>query len=126
MSKAATAPAPRARLRWTPTATLYAVLAALVVIVVSASLTGNPFGAYFAAYVSTALVIYGLLDLTRKIRARRSVARTLPVLATGLVTGLFMNMGMVLGWSVYLAFLVGQLFTVGLVVWLMSSDKPKA
>lgn len=125
MSKAAAAPAPRARLRWTPTATLYAVLAALVVIVVSASLTGNPFGAYFAAYVSTALVIYGLLDLARKLRAHRSVARTLPVLATGLVTGLFMNMGMVLGWSVYLAFLVGQLFTVGLVVWLMSSDKPK-
>ena len=76
-----------------------------------ASATGNPFGAYFAAYVSTALVIYGLIDLARKMRAHRSLSRTLPILITGILTGVFMNMAQVLGWSVYLAFIIGQLFT---------------
>lgn len=130
MSKASTAPLPRRRLirlpRLSSMAKLYTVLGILVAVIVWASLSGNPFGAWAAAYVSTALTMYGLLDLVRKLRARASVARTLPVLATGIVTGVFMNMSQVLGWSPYLAFLIGQAFTVGLVVWLMSSDKPSA
>lgn len=126
MSKvAATPPVSRWRPRWTPLTKLYVVLGILVVVILGASATGNPFGAYFAAYVSTALVIYGLIDLARKMRARRSLSRTLPILITGILTGVFMNMAQVLGWSVYLAFIIGQLFTIVLVVWLMSSDKPQ-
>lgn len=124
MSKAAaTPPASRWRPRWTPLTKLYVVLGVLVAVILAASATGNPFGAYFAAYVSTALVIYGLIDLARKVRARRSLSRTLPVLITGILTGVFMNMSQVLGWSVYLAFIVGQIFTIVLVIWLMSADK---
>jgi len=106
------------RWHWTPAYTLYTVLSALVLVVFAASFTGNPFGAYFAAYVSTALVIFGLFDLVRKLRHRASLKLTLPILATGLLTGFFMNMAQVLGPSVYLAFLIGQVFTVGLVLWL--------
>lgn len=102
---------------------LYIVLAVLTVVVVWASLTGNPFGAYAAAYISTALTVFGLIDLVRKLRKRRPLRRTVPVLVAGLVMGLFMNVGMVLGWSVYLAFMIGQVLTVGLVVWLVSSDQ---
>lgn len=102
---------------------LYIVLAVLTVVVVWASLTGNAFGAYAAAYISTALTVFGLIDLVRKLRKRRPLRRTVPVLVAGLIMGLFMNVGMVLGWSVYLAFMIGQVFTVGLVVWLVSSDQ---
>ena len=115
-------PKSRFMLRWSPTKKLYAVLLVLVFVIVVASLAENPFGAYAAAYVSTALVIYGLIDLVRKLRGGRSVTRTIPVLASGIMTGLFMNIGMVLGWSIYLAFIVGQIFTVSLIVWLTSSD----
>lgn len=119
-------PASRWRPRFTPLVKLYLVLGVLVVIVLAASATRNPFGAYFAAYVSTALVIYGLIDMVRKVATRLPLTRTLPVLVTGILTGLFMNVSQVLGWSVYIAFLVGQLFTVGLVMWLSSSDKSES
>ncbi|MGO2933142.1 hypothetical protein [Microbacterium sp.] len=108
------------RKRITPTVRLYVVLVALTVFVVFMSLVGNPFGPYFAAYVSTALVMFGLLDLLRQIRRRGSLQQTIPVLITGIITGVFMTMPIILGPGLYVGFLIGQLFTVGLVYWLMT------
>lgn len=104
--------------RWTPTRTLYVVLVAALVLTVWASLSGNPFGAYFAAYVSTALVMFGLYELVRRLRRRESLRLVWPILIAGLLIGVFMNLSTVFGPSVYLAFLVGQALTVGLVLWL--------
>lgn len=110
--------------RWTPTRTLYSVLVAAFVLTVWASLTGNPFGAYFAAYVSTALVMFGLYELVRKLRRREPLRLVWPILIAGLLIGVFMNLSTVFGPSVYLAFLAGQAITVGLVLWLSRLTQP--
>lgn len=104
----------------TPSVRLYLVLALLTIFIVVMTLSGNTFGPFFAAYVSTALTMYGLLDLVRQLRRRESLRQTIPVLITGVVTGVFMTMPQILGPGLYIGFLIGQLFTVGLVFWLLT------
>ena len=108
---------------WSPAVTLYVVLFVLLAVVALGSLNSNPFGPYIAAYVSTALVAYGIIDAVSKLRARVSLGRTIPVLVVGIITAAYMNMTTLLGQSVYISFLFGQFLTVGLVMWLRSADE---
>jgi predicted permease len=99
------------------------VLAVAVVVPVLVSMTGNPAGPFLAAFVSTALVMFGLFELGRRLLHSVPVGRIWAVLGAGVVVGVFVNMGTVLGPGIYAGFLVGQALTVGLVLWLVRSTR---
>jgi hypothetical protein len=125
MTKATAIPAPR-RAFLTPSARFYLVLAVVVVVPVGISLTGNPAGPFVAAYASTALVMFGLFEVGRRLLRSVPVGRVWVVLGAGLLVGLFVNMATILGPGVYLVFLIGQALTVGLVLWLMRSTRTES
>lgn len=106
------------RRSWVRTHELLLGLVALVVGTALLSLAGGDFGPFFAAYISTGLVVFGLFELSRRILRRRPLWVALGVLAAGAVTAVFVNAATVLGPGLYIGFLVGQGFTVGLVLWL--------
>lgn len=118
MTKSSALPASR-RVWWTPTHAFYFGLSIAAVVPVAISLIDNPAGPYFAAYVSTAFVMFGLFEFGRRLKNRQRIGRIWAVLGAGIVTGLFVNMATILGPNIYLLFLVGQAMTVGLVLWLV-------
>ena len=106
-----------------PEARFYGVLVLLVLATCLIALTGNPAGPFLAAFVSTALVIFGLFELARRLRHSIPVGRIWAVLGVGIFVGLFVNMATVLSPGIYVGFLFGQALTVGLVLWLVRSTR---
>lgn len=96
-------------------------LAVLTVAPLAISFTGNPFGAFICAYISTAFIMFSVYEFARRLKLRQSLKPVFPIALVGLVTGFFVNMADVVGPSIYFSFLIGQAITVGLVVWLIRS-----
>lgn len=94
------------------------VLFFLITLPAIISLTGNLFGPFLAAYISTALVMYGLIAAIARWRSQQRIGQVWVVLAAGIVSGLFTSLATDLGAGIYAGFLVGQAITVGLVLWL--------
>lgn len=93
-------------------------LVALVALTVVLTFVGGDFGPFFAAYVSTAMVTFGGFEVARRMLRRRPLWRGIAVLGAGVATAALVNAATVLGPGLYAAFLIGQVFTVGLVLWL--------
>ena len=94
-----------------------------VIVAVPAFLTAinNDAGAYLCAYVSTALLMFSILDFLRRSRRGLPYGMTGIVAGFGIVSALFMSMSQIVGPSLYVAFMVGQAITVGVVLWLYRS-----
>lgn len=101
----------------------YGILAALVVVPIGLSLVGNPGGPYLAAYVSTALVMFGVIETVRRFWRRAAVGRVWVIVGAGVLSGLFIDLGTTLGAGLYLGFLLGQALTVGVLLWLIRNTK---
>jgi hypothetical protein len=110
---------PSAARRWTPAHTFFTALGVVAAVPILVSAVDNPAGPYLAAYVSTALVMFGLYEFARRLRRREPIGRIWAVLGAGILTGFFVNLATILGPNIYLVFLVGQALSVGLVLWLV-------
>jgi hypothetical protein len=118
VTKSAGLPSP-ARRRWSKNHSFFLALFLVAALPVMVSLVDNPGGPFLAAFVSSALMIFGLYEFARRLKRREPIGRIWAVLGAGLLTGLFVNMATILGPSIYLLFLFGQAITVGLVLWLV-------
>jgi len=101
----------------------YGILIVLTVLPIGIALTGNPGGPYLAAYISTALVMYGIYEAFSRFRRKATIGRVWFVLLAGIVTGLFVDLATNLGPGLYLGFLVGQAMTVAIILWLIRNTK---
>ena len=101
----------------------YGILIVLTVLPIGIALTGNPGGPYLAAYISTALVMYGVYEAFSRFRRKVTIGRVWFVLLAGIITGLFVDLATNLGPGLYLGFLVGQAMTVAIILWLIRNTK---
>lgn len=85
------------------------------------SLGGNPFGPYLASYFSSALVVAGAFELVAAIMHKRPILKPSLIIVAGAVVALLVNMIGALGMNLYLAFVVGQIFTISIVRWIFST-----
>ena len=99
------------------------VLSLLTVTPFLLSLGGNPFGPYLASYVSSALVVAGIFELVTAIVSRSAILRPALIIVAGVIVALLVNKSGAMGLNLYIAFVMGQVFTVSIVRWIFSTAR---